>query len=44
MGGVGGVIFATPGGETGFAFTTPGMFRARAGADGLREIAIFSRD
>jgi beta-aspartyl-peptidase (threonine type) len=44
MGGVGGVIFATPGGETGFAFSTPGMFRARADARGLREIAIFPRD
>jgi beta-aspartyl-peptidase (threonine type) len=41
MGGVGGVIYATPAGETGFAFTTPGMFRGRADSSGLRELGIF---
>jgi beta-aspartyl-peptidase (threonine type) len=41
MGGVGGVIYATPGGKTGFAFTTPGMFRGRADSEGLREVGIF---
>ena len=44
MGGVGGVIYATPGGETGFAFTTPGMFRGRADSEGLREVGIFGSD
>ncbi|KUR72404.1 asparaginase [Novosphingobium fuchskuhlense] len=41
MGGVGGVIYATPGGETGFAFTTPGMFRGQADSAGLRVVGIF---
>ncbi|MEI6640499.1 MAG: isoaspartyl peptidase/L-asparaginase [Novosphingobium sp.] len=44
MGGVGGVIYATPGGETGFAFTTPGLFRARADSGGRREIGVFGGD
>jgi beta-aspartyl-peptidase (threonine type) len=44
MGGVGGVIWATPGGETGFAMTTPGLFRGRADASGLREVGIFGGD
>jgi len=44
MDGVGGIIFATPAGETGFAFTTPGMFRGRADSGGLREVGIFSAD
>lgn len=41
MGGVGGVIVVTPAGETVFAISTPGMFRARADSTGLREVAIF---
>ncbi len=41
MGGVGGVIVVTPAGETAMAFTTPGMFRARADSTGQRTIAIF---
>ena len=44
MDGVGGIIFATPAGETGFAFTTPGLFRGRADSGGLREVAIFRED
>ena len=44
MDGVGGIIFATPNGETGFAFTTPGLFRGRANAEGLREVGIFRGD
>jgi len=44
MGGVGGIIYATPGGETGFAFNTPGMFRGRADSAGLREVGIFGCD
>lgn len=42
MGGDGGVIFAAPDGSTGFAFNTPGMFRGRADASGLRETAIYA--
>lgn len=41
MGGDGGVIFAAPDGTTGFAFSTPGMYRARADSTGLRETAVF---
>ena len=41
MGGVGGVIVVTPTGETSMAFTTPGMFRARADSTGAHEVAIF---
>ncbi|WP_126173887.1 isoaspartyl peptidase/L-asparaginase family protein [Altericroceibacterium xinjiangense] len=41
LGGKGGVIVAAPDGATAFAFTTPGMHRARADGAGLREIAIF---
>jgi beta-aspartyl-peptidase (threonine type) len=41
IGGVGGVIVVTPAGETALAFTTPGMFRARADSSGLNEVAIF---
>ncbi len=44
MDGVGGIIFATPAGETGFAFTTLGLFRGRADSGGLREVAIFRED
>jgi beta-aspartyl-peptidase (threonine type) len=41
LGGDGGVIVAMPGGTTAFAFNTPGMYRARADASGMREVAIF---
>lgn len=41
LGGDGGVIVATPAGEALFAFNTPSMYRARADASGLREVAIF---
>ncbi len=41
MGGDGGVIFAAPDGTTGFAFSTPGMYRARADSTGLCETAVF---
>lgn len=42
MGGVGGVIVVAPTGETALAFTTPGMFRARADSSGAHEVAIFA--
>ena len=40
-GGDGGVIVIGADGETAFAMTTPGMYRARADSDGLYEVAIF---
>jgi len=41
LGGTGGVIVAGAKGEAVWRFTTPGMYRGRANADGLREIAIY---
>jgi len=41
LGGTGGVIVAAPGGEAVWSFTTPGMYRARATAAGLREVAVY---
>lgn len=41
LGGSGGIIYCTPWGHQGFSFTTPGMYRAIATADGLRRVAIF---
>jgi len=41
LGGDGGVIVAAPDGSTAFSFNTPGMYRARADSEGLREVAIF---
>ena len=44
LGGDGGVIVAEPGGDTVFAFNTPGMYRGRADSEGAREVAIFAGD
>lgn len=44
LGGDGGVIVVTPSGEALFAFNTPGMYRGRASAAGLRELAIFAAE
>jgi beta-aspartyl-peptidase (threonine type) len=41
LGGTGGVIVAGADGEAVWRFTTPGMFRGRAHADGNREVAIY---
>ena len=41
MGGSGGVIVVSPGGDTGWTFTTPGMFRGRVSSNGAREVAIY---
>lgn len=41
LGGTGGVIVTAPGGEAVWSFTTPGMYRARATAAGLREVAVY---
>jgi beta-aspartyl-peptidase (threonine type) len=40
LGGSGGVIVVTPGGEAAWAFNTPGMYRAVAGPEG-RKVAIY---
>ncbi len=41
LGGSGGVIVTGPGGEPVWSFTTAGMYRAHAGSDGARSIAIY---
>ncbi len=41
MGGTGGIIVAAPDGTSTWRFSTPGMYRATATADGARTIAIF---
>ena len=41
LGGSGGLIVVTPSGEAAWGFTTPGMYRGRAGARG-REVAVYS--
>ena len=40
----GGVIVIAPDGQSAFSFNTPGMYRARANSDGLKEVAIFRED
>jgi beta-aspartyl-peptidase (threonine type) len=42
LGGDGGLIVAAADGTTAFAFSTPGMYRARCDAAGLDEVAIFA--
>jgi L-asparaginase / beta-aspartyl-peptidase len=42
MGGTGGLIAVAPDGTPGWAFSTPGMYRGRAGADGERLVAIYA--
>ncbi|MEL7688494.1 isoaspartyl peptidase/L-asparaginase [Citromicrobium bathyomarinum] len=44
LGGDGGVILVTPGGEAVFSFNTPGMYRGRPTSAGVREIAIYGED
>ena len=41
LGGTGGLIAVTPAGEAAWGFTTPGMYRGRASANG-REIGVYS--
>ena len=41
LGGTGGVILVAPDGEALWHFTTPGMYRARATAAGLHEVAVY---
>jgi beta-aspartyl-peptidase (threonine type) len=44
LGGDGGLIVAAADGGTAFAFSTPGMYRARCDSAGLDEVAIFAED
>ena len=44
MGGDGGVIVVSPDGQAVFSFNTPGMYRARANWEGLKEVAIYRDD
>ena len=44
LGGIGGVIVVSPQGETAFSFNTSGMYRGRADATGLNEVAIFAEE
>ena len=41
LGGKGGVILAPRHGQPGWAFNTPGMYRARADSAGMRQVAIY---
>ncbi len=41
LGGTGGLIAIAPSGETAWRFTTPGMYRGTASADGERTIAVY---
>jgi beta-aspartyl-peptidase (threonine type) len=41
LGGTGGVIVTGPDGEAVWSFTTPGMYRARASAAGLHQVAVY---
>jgi beta-aspartyl-peptidase (threonine type) len=41
IGGTGGIIFATPWGQAGYSFNTPGMYRGRATSDGTMSVAIY---
>ena len=43
LGGEGGLIVAAADGSTAFAFSTPGMYRARCDGAGLDELAIFAK-
>lgn len=41
LGGTGGVIYATPWGNQGWSFNTPGMYRGRVSSDGEATVAIY---
>lgn len=42
LGGTGGLIAVAPSGEAAWGFTTPGMYRALARADGSREVKVYA--
>jgi beta-aspartyl-peptidase (threonine type) len=41
IGGDGGVIVMSPGGQAGWSYNTPGMYRARASSNGPRSVGVF---
>jgi len=41
LGGSGGIILATPWGQTIYSFGTPGMYRGRADSEGAKSVAIY---
>ncbi|WP_373490837.1 isoaspartyl peptidase/L-asparaginase family protein [Parasphingorhabdus sp.] len=41
LGGDGGIIYATPWGQAGYSFNTPGMYRGRATSAGENSVAIY---
>ncbi|MEH6790172.1 isoaspartyl peptidase/L-asparaginase family protein [Parasphingorhabdus sp.] len=41
LGGDGGIIYATPWGQAGYSFNTPGMYRGRATSGGEASVAIY---
>lgn len=41
LGGSGGILTLSPAGAGGWAFNTPGMYRGRADASGVRKVAIY---
>jgi beta-aspartyl-peptidase (threonine type) len=41
LGGSGGIIYATPWGQTGYSFDTPGMYRGQANSAGDKSVAIY---
>jgi beta-aspartyl-peptidase (threonine type) len=41
LGGDGGIIYATPWGQTGYSFDTPGMYRGKASSEGDKSVAIY---
>ncbi|MEP3226912.1 MAG: isoaspartyl peptidase/L-asparaginase [Parasphingorhabdus sp.] len=41
LGGTGGIIFATPWGQAGYSFNTPGMYRGRATSAEAQSVAIY---
>ena len=41
LGGDGGIIYATPWGQAGYSFNTPGMYRGRATSEGPQSVSIY---
>ncbi len=41
LGGDGGIIYATPWGQAGYSFNTPGMYRGRATSSGEQKVSIY---
>lgn len=41
LGGTGGIIYATPWGQAGYSFNTPGMYRGRATSEGPMSVSIY---